>query len=191
MVMENPFTGSVSEQRERPKALYHASPVADLEQIEPRNKTIRDPAEGSAIFATPDRALATVFLASSTDRWSSSGKINDIPYFLVAQDRNAFMHADKGGTIYELPADAFSCDPEKGLGKDEWVCDRTVRPKTKEVYPSALDAMIENGVQVYFVDEATLKRFQSGEYEKALIGIASENQRRGINVRSFEENGKA
>lgn len=178
-----------TEQRERPKALYHATPIAGLETLEPRARSVRDSVEGPVVFATPDKAYATVFLFQNDGRWTQHGKINRIPYILIAQDREEFIQGDHGGFIYELSPDGFKSDPNKGMGGDEWTHQGEVQPLVTEKHPSALDAMLESGVQVYFVDQETLKRFQgAGEQDIEVIkGLVSENQRRGVNAQAFEE----
>jgi hypothetical protein len=172
---------------ERPKTLYHASPVPDLDEIHPRAQSVRDPDEGPQVFATPDRAMATIFI--SRYRWTQSGKHNGVPYIIIA-DKAAFLASDKEGVIYELPPEGFGCKPDMGLGEDEWTCPTSVRPVGKQVVPSALEAMLEAGVQVYFVpDKETLRRIHSSpDYGLAeLRAMRSENQERGINVVEFPE----
>jgi hypothetical protein len=181
------FPAAATEQREQPKALYHASPVAEIETLKPGARSVRDGKEGAVIFATPDKALATTFLFENHGGWAQMGKINNVPYILIAKDRDAFIQEDKGGVMYEMSPDGFSSDPHKGMGEDEWTRQGEVQPRSKEQYPSALDAMIDNGVQVYFVDQLTLERFQEDTDSGLFKELTSENQLRGMNVRSFDE----
>ncbi len=172
-----------------PKILYHASPRRDLEEIRPGNKTHRDPKEGPQIFAAPNPAIASMFMFESDGSWALSGKHNGVPYVVIHGDREEFMKRDRGGIIYELPNDGFSCDLTKGLGKDEWTCSNNVRPSGKKEYASALDAMLESGVQVYFVDQQTFNDMKSDEKEHGfgiIKTLTSENQRKGKNVVLFE-----
>ena len=62
-----------------------------------------------------------------------------------------------------------------------------VKPIAKQVYKSALAAMLEHGVQVYFVDKPTYKAINSSQDDclSILQTLESENQRLGINIRSF------
>ncbi len=115
------------------------------------------------------------------------GKSNGVPYILISKDRDAFIEEDKGGVIYELPSEGFSFDPHKGMGEDEWTHKGAVQPTSKQEYSSALDAMIEQGVQVYFVDQATFQRFREDAEGKMFDELTSENQQRGMNIRSFSE----
>ncbi|MFA5413392.1 MAG: hypothetical protein WC348_02535 [Patescibacteria group bacterium] len=179
-----------SPEKKKPPFLYHASSNRDIKKFEPRAKSTRDPKEGPVIFATPDLALATAFLVSETDdRWSLIGKINDIPY-VVIKDKERFLKCDKGGSIYKFNSDSFSFDPHKGMGEDEWVSKKPVAPVEKTEVPSALEAMIENGVQVFFVDEGTFNKIKhSSDLFGMLKTLESENQRRGKNVVKFEDEG--
>jgi hypothetical protein len=71
--MKEKFTEQKAvESKELPKALYHASPRRDLEEIRPGRRTMRDPSEGSAVFAAPDRAVASMFLFESDGSWVMS-----------------------------------------------------------------------------------------------------------------------
>lgn len=192
MSLERPESPSLRkfEAHERPVKLYHASPSIDIDVLEPRNKTIRHPDEGPVVFAAPDKASAVSHLFESSDRWTQMGRINGVLFTLIAADRDVFIQQDKGGVVYELPTDSFYSDPTKGRS-NEWVSKTAVRPSSKEPYPSALDAMLSNGVQVYFTDEATLKRFQaardSEEQINILTSIPSENQSRHLNVKTYTE----
>lgn len=189
--MGNPETptNNVIEKQERPKILYHASPNGEIDELEPRKESVRDEKEGPVVFATPNKAVATFFLIKSTDRWVNSGKHNGIPYVVIRENREHFIKTDKGGTIYELPSEGFTCEPHKGLKSDEWTHQGKVKPTGKTTVPSALDAMVDTGVQVYFVDQETFDRIQADKKEhgmRILMGLQSENQRREKNVRQFE-----
>jgi hypothetical protein len=84
-----------------------------------------------------------------------------------------------------LPSDTFENDPEKGLGVREWVSRENVKPIHVLSFKSALEGAMENGVQVYFVDEATQRKIETAadHGHSILKAIPSENERRGINVR--------
>lgn len=178
---------------EKPAVLYHASQNPDIEEFTPRRDRIRDKDEGPRVFASPDKSLVTTFLVKGhCDDWTNIGKFNGVPCMVICADREKFIEDDKGGTLYELPSDTFSCDLEKGMGKDEWTSKEPVKPTNKIKFDSALEAMLENGVQVYFVDKETFKSIVEDERNyggfEIIKNLTSENQNRGINVRSFEDN---
>jgi len=175
-----------SQDRPKPSTLYHASSNRNIEEFTPRDEKVRDPEEGPGIFATPDKAIASIFIVPTDDRWVGSGKHNGVPYITIS-DRTRFAELDHGGAIYELPSNSFVNDPNKGLGIDEWFSPDPVRPLGKEEYQSGLEAMIQFGVQVYFTDPETynaMRKANDHGYEM-LKGLTSENQHRGMNIREF------
>lgn len=173
------------EEKEKPPFLYHGSRHGALEELEPMAKSIRDKDEGPVVFATPDLALATIFM---TGEGKASGKFGDVSYVVINCSRDEFIKNDNGGHIYVLSSDTFQSDPNKGLGIYEWISNEKVKPLKKIEYPSTLDAMIDNNVQVYFVDEKTYEKIESSDDHglSILLSLESENQKRGINVREFE-----
>jgi len=176
------------EKKEKPPFLYHASSNRSIEKFEPRAESIRDPEEGPVVFATPDLALATTFLVNETnDSWTQIGKIDGVPY-MVIRDKKHFIRCDKGGSIYKFSNDSFICYPDKGMGEDEWVSKDPVTPLEKTDVESALDAMIENGVQIFFVDKKTFNRISHDEdFIDIIKRLESENKRRGKNVIEFTD----
>ncbi len=168
--------------KKKPLFLYHASANREIENFEPRAKSTRDPEEGPVIFATPDFALATTFLVSeANDEWTQIGKINNTPY-MVIMDKEKFLLHDKGGSIYKFSNNGFTSDPDKGMGDDEWTSRDSVTPIEKTDVESALGAMIENGVQVFFVEKETFSKIKdSADKISILKTLESENQRQGKN----------
>lgn len=145
---------------DKPEVLYHASRTADIELFEPRAEHTRDEAEGPRVFATPSRALASVFLVETDDSWTQSGIVDGIPYIIIS-DEPRFRFIDRGGAIYSLPTDTFECDPDKGLREFEWTSSSPVKPNGVEVIPSALEDMLLCGVKVYFVDRNTFAALEN------------------------------
>jgi hypothetical protein len=165
----------------KPAVLYHGSAHKQIEILEPRNRNIRDQAEGPRVFASPDKRVAAMFMADHRH----SGFFDDVPYVVIEADRDEFIKNDPGGTIYNFSSDNFQTDPDKGLGEYEWVSKVPVKPQGKTDYPSVVDALLELGVQVYFADTDTINKIDTdpnhGRY--ILIKMESENQKRGINVK--------
>ena len=145
---------------EKPPALFHASRNPNIERFEPRAEKTRDQDEGPKIFATPSRAMASIFLADTDDSWVESGTVDDALYVVIS-DEVRFRKLDNGGAIYSLPLTTFETNPEKGLRELEWTSAETVIPRGKEIVPSALDDMLKHGVQVYFVDKTIFDQIQN------------------------------
>lgn len=169
-----------------PAVLYHASPYKNLKLISPRNKTVRDPNEGPVIFATPDIAYASMFLGCHDDSWTRCGLFNNTHYF-VTKDRKRFTNADNGGSIYDLPIDTFSCNLTMGGREKEWTSKVNVKPIGQTKYRSWFNTMINFWVQVYLIDNKTFRKLVNSKDHglKLLRTIKSENQKLGVNVRSF------
>ena len=171
-----------SAEKEKPPFLYHGSPHKEIGELEPREKSVRDPNEGPQIFATQELSVATIFLLKGI---TSSGLFGDTPYAIIVGSREDVIKNDNGVHIYVLPSDKFKSDPHKGLGQYEWTTDEKVKPIKKIEYKSAIDAMLENGVQVYFMDEGTHQMIRNSKDHgfSILNSMESENMRRGVNVK--------
>lgn len=147
---------------EKPAFLYHASRNAGIESFEPRDGKKRDENEGAQIFATPSKAMATMFLVDTDDSWTQTGVMDGVPYIIIS-DKERFTSLDTGGTIYSLPSQTFETNLEKGLREMEYTSDEPVVPVDSEFVDSALNAMVEQGVKVYFVDQETFENIQAAE----------------------------
>lgn len=172
---------------DKPPAVYHGSSNRNIERFEPRSEKVRDPLEGPKVFATSDKRMASVFIVGADDSWANSGMHNGVPYIIIS-DRERFEKLDEGGVIYHLPSDTFETDPNKGLGEIEWTSSESVEPNHKEEHQSAVEAMLEHGVQVYFVAPETYEAWKTAPDHglSILKSSISENQRRGVNAVPFE-----
>ncbi|MBI4101284.1 hypothetical protein HY441_02315 [Candidatus Microgenomates bacterium] len=167
----------------KPTVFYHVSTNREIEEFHPRNDTVRDLNEGPVIFACPDKVTAALFSVKTDDSWVASGFHNDVPYIAVS-DEERFRKLDRGGTIYYLPGDTFTCDPELGMREKEWTSKVPVKPMDREHYDSGLELMLRQGVQVYFVDPPAWRAIKESDDHGFTIlqGLISENQKRDINV---------
>lgn len=183
------FENKNVEKKERPRFVYHSSSNPDIEELTPRRESIRDPQEGPVIFATPDKALATTFLIEkASDRWVNISYYGNILVVVICKEKEEFVKKDRGGTLYTLPSDNFDFDLNRGMKEKEWTSRISVKPVDKVTYESALNTMIENGVQVYFVDKKTFKEINEAEdHGKNIIAqLTSENEHRLKNVKSLK-----
>lgn len=166
-----------------PERLFHGSPNTGIDVIKPAKFKVRSPEEGAVVFATPNKAAAMKNLFFSDDSWTQLGTMNKTEIALIASTKEDFIAKDTGGACYELPGEGFVCETKYGGGRDEWTSRAPVTPVNKEVYPSALDAMIEHGVQVYFVSPEVLKQFDGADDDGKFTivkNLLSENERRGL-----------
>lgn len=167
----------------KPKFLYHASSQSNLETVGPRLKTApRDFSEGPVVFATDSFPFATQFLVPTDDSWANGGAFGDT-FFFVIGDKERFLETDKGGCIYMVPSGTF-----KKYYKREWFSKESVKTVGRIHFSSGFDAMIINGVQVYFVSKDSYKEIQEAEDHgmSILNGVQSENEKRGLKVKKFD-----
>ena len=186
--MENrrEFSHEENQEQEKPPFLYHGSPNKNIETLEPKNKKVRDENEGPVVFATQELDLASIFLAKGV---VESGKFNNVAYAIIVDTKENYIKNDQGGRIYLVPSDSFENNPDIGLGKYEWTSKEAVFPSSTIEYPSALQAMLENKVQVYFIDQETYKKIQESDDDglSILKNLESENQKTGINFLNLED----
>ena len=169
------------------KNLYHASQNKNIEMLKPQAESVRDPNEGPVVFASHDKVYVTCFLVPTNDNWSKishySTSRHPTIYVMSILDEKRFRELDKGGAIYHLSSNGFYLDETKN--STEWASKVSVRPFKKELYNSGLDAMIENGVIVYFCDKSTFLKLKEEPWNikrsmRIYKGLASENEKRGL-----------
>ena len=163
--------------KEKPEFLYHGTQAEDLEILSPDDKRTRGFQEGKLLFATPDKGFAATFLGPRPDdSWSIRGRVGG-RYYILISDEKRFRDSDKGGIIYTLPGDKFECDESKGIRRSEWHAKSDVRPIETERFDSALDAMAENGVLVYFVDKKKLDEIKKYIEDSLAAGKTSDTEK--------------
>ena len=171
--------------KEKPPLLYHGSAHKSLEELKPQGRSHREE-EGELLYATPDMAIASIFLVGGAHY--GCGKFGDVFYAWIIADRDEFVRNDKGGHVYVLPSDSFDINQGREFGNDEYVSKEPVKPVKTIEFASAIDAMIENGTQVYFLDQATYEKIQASKDHGFSIfnSLESENQRMGKNIKSLD-----
>lgn len=175
----------------KPKLLYHGSNLKNIEEFEPRVSKGQGEQYGAQVYASHDLPTALIFM-TKPHAWLSTGHFRDVGgsdflYAVIATRKEEFVKTDNGGAVYVLPSDSFEMDPKRGLGQFEWASPVAVRPIEKKVYNSALDALIENSVQVYFVDEGLFDKIDNSPDHgfEILKTLQSENQKLGKNVKTL------
>jgi hypothetical protein len=166
---------------EKPKVLYVAAQTKKIKELIPMKGNYRDKDEGAVIFATPDRALASIFLIKNhNDSWTKLGYFGNMPYVVIKMERDKFLEKDQGGSIYEVSSDNFDYKSDLGMGEKEWTSSKPTKPLKETFYTSTLDTMIENSVNVYFVDGETFENIKNSEDHglSILNSLISENQKR-------------
>ena len=144
------------------KTLYHASTNKGLALIEPQPTEVDGSYIGDYIFATANKAYAAMYLAPKGCPQLLSvfrGK----PYFIINDTPESFCKRDKGGAIYELPADSFSDSPQLELRETEQASMVSVCPVAKQTYETSLEALQELKVPLYFVNDGTFRSIQQAD----------------------------
>jgi len=162
----------------KPEILYSASQNRNINIFEPKAITFRDPNEGPVVFATPDKAYASMFIVPSDDSWTNKGQYQG-QYYQIISDKNRYKNLDKGGAIYTFKSDDFETDLTKGIKNKEWISKKPVKPINKEIYESGLEAMKQLGVRIFFVNpdifEDFRQKLKNGMIKKA-FGLIPINQ---------------
>lgn len=145
--------------------LYHASPNKNIKIFEPRAESVRDKNEGPVVFATPYKDYASCFIVNTNDTWTRISRwgIGSPPWNIIVSDKERFEKLDKGGAIYELSSESFHYDKNEGTKESEWVSKIPTKPVKKTIYKSGLKAMLENGVNVFFVSKEVFSNIVNSE----------------------------
>jgi len=156
---------------------YHASPVRNLISLQPQAKTRPyDFDGGPVVWATPSLPFATEFIVACDDSLTKGGAYGEICYLIIG-DRIKYESLDIGGMVYVLSPENF-----KHFRGHEWYSFSPVLPIRKIEYNSGVQAMIENGVQVFFPQPEIFDQIKAGADHLDIIRkLVSENQKLGIN----------
>lgn len=144
----------------KPTLLYHASPKINVDKLEPRNEFPRFTGENNLVFATEHLTLAAMFLTPRDIPIEISVYGEKYVIFINA-DEAEYALKDEGGAIYTLPSATFEVDPSIGMGTNEWSSKLPVRPISKTIFKSSIEAMDFYGVTRYFVDDVTMKKIRA------------------------------
>lgn len=147
--------------------LYHASQIKNLKVIKPQRTLSNNQYIGDYVFATTNHKLAVMYLVPKgiSTLMNPDGENSNI----VICDESEFMKRDRGGAVYELSTKHFAKTPQKGLSEYEMVSKSEAIPINKNVYASALDALISLGIKIRFTDEKTFESLISNPNQKNII----------------------
>jgi len=143
--------------------LYHASTIRGLKIIETKRTSSKDKYVGDYVFATPDKRMASMYLSPKEGGTILINTYGGEPYAVIQNNETDFKKVDKGGSIYELPADNFIDTPQKELKGTELVSLQPITPLSEQIFRTSLDAMQEMGVKVYFVEGRLFEDIQNAK----------------------------
>lgn len=120
------------------------------------------------MFAISDIRLAAMYLATKGTAILMDVK-TDKPRIVICSSPENYLPNDKGGAIYTVPANTFKQSPQEGLEDSEMVSGVSVKPISKKVYTTSLDAMKKMGITIYFVDENKFNKIVLAKNEDTII----------------------
>ena len=163
-----------------PELLFRGSPRKDASLFVPKERVGSGSSERLVVSASPDRSVATKFVVPIENLNVTVGSFGEIQYY-VCDNEQSFRETDKGGGIYTLRRDGFEFNSGVGV----WTSLRPVEPISKEEVTSGLNAMIDAGIQVFFVDPETFKRIKESSDNglEILRNAISENMKQNKNVK--------
>lgn len=180
----------------KPQVFFHGSPNRNISILEPRAIKTAKKQEGPIVYATSDMGAASSFFVNWDDSWCNLGGFDFGPFCFVCKDKARFLKGDNGGALYVVLADTFSYLVPSSFFWENlpdvapvwiWISKEPIKPLTKLEFDSALNTMLQFGVQVFFVDEATFASIQNAKDDgRALLmelerSGKSENHIRNIN----------
>jgi|GEM_PF-5329522 len=106
------------------------------------------------------------------NQYAEGGGIhNGTWYVYIPMSKEQFMSLDNGGSVYRLPSKSFEANEEHGLGNLEWVSREEIEPEDKVDYPSILDALLGNSINVYFVTQETADEIERLKSKNDWAGV--------------------
>lgn len=150
------------------QVLYHASPLKNLKIIQPKKTLSRDIYIGDYVFATSNIRLAAMYLATKGIAILLNVK-SPKPTIVIRSNPREYISNDKGGAIYAVSDRTFKKSPQEGLEDSEMVSGVSVKPISRQVYSSSLDAMKEKGIVIYFVDEKVFNDIVEAKDESKIL----------------------
>lgn len=91
------------------------------------------------------------------------------PNIVICATSSELSQKDSGGAIYELKSESFTKTPQEGLSNYEMVSTSAAKPIRKTVYASALNALLDNGVVVRFIDSDTFNNLIGNPNQEKII----------------------
>jgi len=132
--------------------LYHSSQKKNLILLTPQRTISHDKYIGDYVFATYDKKLAVMYLATKGVAVLMNSKMSNI---VICSDKKEYLNKDKGGAVYEIEDGHFVDTPQNGLSEYEKVSTKPVKPLKKTIYASSIKAFLTFGIKIYFVDQKT------------------------------------
>ena len=145
---------------DRTLRFYHGSRNKGIQELVPMAVGVRDLKEGSVVFTTNFKAVATMFVMGlrDGDKIMSFELLSGSKPFVIFRNKQLIVDNDNGGAIYECEPQGndFYVNISKGFGINECVSKGKVAITKKEEFDYAIQAILDNGVDVYITDDEEL-----------------------------------
>ena len=150
------------------EVLYHTSTNKDLEVIEPQRTLSSNVYIGDYVFATSNHKLAAMYLVARGTPILLNIK-TAMPHLIICANPEEYRIRDRGGAIYTIPAESFHKTPQKGLEDSGLVSEVAITPISKKVYETSIEALREEGVEIYFVSKEQFDEIVNKKNEAEII----------------------
>ncbi|MCL5090756.1 MAG: hypothetical protein M1514_01965, partial [Patescibacteria group bacterium] len=151
--MSELISGSQKETEAKHLFFFHGSTDRNIEEFQPEKGQYQLRGEKPAVFATSFLEVAIAFMRTKVCPGVDQKIDNGKTWHVVISDKEKFLENDHGGAVYFLPPETFILNPQaKLVGDSEYISAQSVKPIKKVEYPSSLEAMLQIGINVYFVD---------------------------------------
>jgi hypothetical protein len=134
----------------------------------PQRTLSHDKYIGDFVFATENKRLALMYLAPKGFSTLMNPKLPN-PNIVVCGEAENVIKKDKGGSLYVLDGKSFRETPQEGLSDYEMVSLKPVVPLEEIDYPGVINALLEEGISVYFTDESTFNSLILNDRQENMI----------------------
>ena len=80
--------------------IYHASPIQNLKELSPDNKSTHDKQNLKKVYASNDIAYASMFAQNWTEPYITAGRINNKPWTLIFYSKRYINLLNKKCSMY-------------------------------------------------------------------------------------------
>lgn len=152
----------------KPHVVYHSSPDGSIKEFIPL-PSHRSSAEPESIFAAPSKLVSAIFMGPNLKTTRSGTYDGGETYKVIVGDPEEFFANDRAGYMYTLPGETFSVDPNIGLGVAEWTSLTPVKPISVQYFSSAIQAMLDSGVQIIPASMDIIKKLDDPGSDKPAV----------------------
>ena len=129
---------------------YHGSSIKIDSYLQPHSSKVID--DEKAVFATPKKFIACIFIPKWNDDMIGFGSYND-EWFLQENVKDAFKIFNISGYIYTVSSKNFKNDERLGLQDNEFICYETVEILKTEYIENVFDVIKNENINLIYHKE--------------------------------------